>query len=72
MPGLPLAKDMEFAIDLVPGTTPISREPYWMAPLDLNEHKTQLQDLLEQGFIRPSVLAWGTLVFFIMNKDGSI
>jgi hypothetical protein len=52
LPGLPLERDVEFVIELKPGTTPISRRSYQMPPNELAELKTQLQDLLEKGFIR--------------------
>jgi hypothetical protein len=56
--GLPLERDVEFVIKLKPGTTPISRRSYRMPPNELAELKTQLQDLLEKGFIRPSSSPW--------------
>jgi hypothetical protein len=55
LPGLPLDREIEFTIDLLPGTGPISKAPYWMAPLELREFKEQLQELLDIGFIHPSV-----------------
>ena len=54
-PGLPPQREIEFAIDVIPGATPASITPYKMAPLELKELKLQLQELLEKGFIRPSV-----------------
>jgi hypothetical protein len=54
LPGLPLERDVEFVIELKPGTAPISRRSYRMPPNELAELKTQLQDLLEKGFIQPS------------------
>jgi hypothetical protein len=54
LPGLPPERDIEFVIELKPGTAPISRWLYQMPPNELAEPKTQLQDLLEKGFIRPS------------------
>jgi hypothetical protein len=54
LPGLPPERDVEFVIELNPGTTPISRRSYRMPSNELAELKTQLQDLLEKGFIRPS------------------
>ena len=54
-PGLPLQREIEFAIDVVLGATPASITPYRMAPLELKELKLMLQELLEKGFIRPSV-----------------
>ncbi|XP_054791240.1 uncharacterized protein LOC129296679 [Prosopis cineraria] len=53
--GLPPKREIEFLIDLVPGTEPISKAPYRMAPTKLNELKKQLEELLEKGLIRPSV-----------------
>lgn len=54
LPSLPPDRDIEFKIELVPGTAPISRRPYRMPPNELAELKVQLQDLLEKGLIRPS------------------
>ena len=54
LPGLPPDRDVEFVIELQPGTAPISRRPYRMPPNELAELKVQLQDLLNKGFIRPS------------------
>ena len=51
LPGLPLDREGEFAIDLVSSTTPISKPPYRMAPLELEELKKQIQELLDKGFI---------------------
>jgi hypothetical protein len=51
LPGLPPERDVEFVIELKPGTAPISRRSYQMPPNELAELKTQLQDLLEKGFI---------------------
>ena len=62
---------MEFTIDVAPETTPISKAPYRMAPLELKELKIQLQELLDKGFIRPSVSPWGAPVLFVKKKDGS-
>jgi hypothetical protein len=56
-------------IELKPGTAPISRRSYRMPPNELAELKTQLQDLLEKGFIRPSSSPWGCPTIFI--KKGS-
>ncbi|XP_074336304.1 uncharacterized protein LOC141673453 [Apium graveolens] len=69
LPGLPPHRVVDFTIELVPGVEPISKAPYWMAPLELQELKKQLQELLDRGFIRPSVSPWGTLVLFVKKKD---
>ncbi|GKA85740.1 putative reverse transcriptase domain-containing protein [Tanacetum coccineum] len=52
---LPPEREVEFTIDLIPGAQPISKAPYRMAPVELKELKDQLQELLEHGFIRPSL-----------------
>ena len=54
LPGLPPDRDVEVAIELLPGTAPISRCPYRMSPEELKELKIQLQELLHKGFIHPS------------------
>ena len=54
LPGLPLHRDVNFVIKLHPGTSPISMTPYRMASDELQELKVQLQELLDEGFIRPS------------------
>jgi hypothetical protein len=68
-PGLPPERDVEFVIELKPGTTPISRRSYQMLPNELAELKTQLQDLLEKGFIRPSSSPWGCPTIFVKKED---
>ncbi|KAL0544951.1 hypothetical protein IC582_020081 [Cucumis melo] len=72
LPGLPPHREVEFAIELEPGTVPISRAPYRMAPAELKELKVQLQELLDKGFIRPSMSPWGAPVLFVKKKDGSM
>ncbi|GJT44128.1 putative reverse transcriptase domain-containing protein [Tanacetum coccineum] len=72
LPGLPPAREIEFGIELIPGAEPISKAPYRMAPVELKELKEQLQEMLENGFIRPSVSSWGAPVLFVKKKDGSM
>ena len=72
LPGLPPDREIKFAIDLAPGTEPVSKAPYRMGPVEMKEMATQLQDLLDKGVIRPSVSPWGALVLFVKNKDGSM
>ncbi|GJR33539.1 putative nucleotidyltransferase, ribonuclease H [Tanacetum coccineum] len=72
LPGLPPAREIEFGIELILGAEPISKAPYRMAPVELKDLKEQLQEMLENGFIRPSVLAWGAPVLFVKKKDGSM
>ena len=71
LPGMPLDGDIEFAIELQPRTTPISKRPYQMPPAELAELKKQLQELLEKGFIRPSTSPWGCPGLFVKKKDES-
>jgi hypothetical protein len=59
LPGMPPDQDIEFIIELQPGTAPISKRPYCMPPNELAELKIQLQDLLDKGFIRPNASPWG-------------
>ena len=70
--GLPPEREVEFTIDLTPGTEPISIPPYRMASAELRELKAQLEELLSKGFIRPSISPWGAPVLFVKKKDGSL
>ena len=72
LPGLPPQREIKFAIDVVPGATLASITLHRMAPVELKELKLQLQELLEKGFIRPSVSPWGAPVFFVKKKDGTL
>ncbi|XP_058202949.1 uncharacterized protein LOC131317410 [Rhododendron vialii] len=72
LPGLPPEREIEFVIDLLPGTAPISIPPYRFAPAELRELKTQLQELENLGFIRPSTSPWGAPALFAQKKDGSL
>ena len=69
---LPPEREIEFAIDLVPGASPISIAPYRMSPVELAEVKTQVEDLLNKQFVRPSVSPWGAPVLLVKKKDGSM
>ena len=72
LPGLPPGREVDFSINLLPGTSPISKAPYRMSPAEMKELKDQLQELLSLGFIRPSVSPWGAPVLFVKKKDGSM
>jgi hypothetical protein len=72
LPGMPPDRDVKFVIELQPGTAPISKRPYRMPPKELAELKTQLQELLDKGYIRPSSSPWGCPALFVKNKDGSL
>ncbi|GKE91327.1 putative reverse transcriptase domain-containing protein [Tanacetum coccineum] len=71
LPGLPLPRQVEFRIDLVPGAAPVERAPYRLAPSEMKELSVQLQELLEKGFICLSSSPWGAPVLFVKKKDGS-
>ena len=72
LPCLPPHREMDFSIELYPGTDPISIAPYRMAPVELKELNIQLQELQTKGFIRPSTSPWGAPVLFVKKKDGSL
>ncbi|XP_050886320.1 uncharacterized protein LOC127091680 [Lathyrus oleraceus] len=69
---VPPERGVEFFIDLVPGTIPVSMAPYKISASKLAELKKQLEDLLEKGFVKPSVSPWGALVLLVKKKDGSM
>jgi hypothetical protein len=60
LPGMPPDRDIEFVIELKPGTTPIYKTPYRMATPELAELKEHVKELLEKGFIRPTSSLWGS------------
>ena len=70
--GLPPDRDVEFRIDLKPGTAPVSRRAYRMPPKELAELKMQLQELLDKGFIQPSSSPWGCPAIFVKKKDQTL
>ncbi|GJX25873.1 putative reverse transcriptase domain-containing protein [Tanacetum coccineum] len=69
--GLPLTRQVEFQIDLIPGAAPVARAPYRLAPSEMKELSKQLKELSDKGFIRPSSSPWGAPVLFVKKKDGS-
>nr|GEV36702.1 hypothetical protein [Tanacetum cinerariifolium] len=71
LPGLPLPRQVEFEIELVPGAASVARAPYRLAPSEMKELAKQLQELSDKGFIRPSSSPWGAPVLFVKKKDGS-
>nr|GEU81633.1 hypothetical protein [Tanacetum cinerariifolium] len=70
-PGLAHARQVEFQINLVPGVAPVARAPYQLAPAEMQELSTQLQEFSDKGFIRPSSSPWGAPVMFVEKKDRS-
>ncbi|GJY51896.1 putative reverse transcriptase domain-containing protein [Tanacetum coccineum] len=69
--GLPLTRQVEFQIDLIPGAAPVARAPYRLAPSEMKELSEQLKEQSDKGFIRPSSSPWGAPVLFVKKKDGS-
>ena len=72
LPGLPPPRDVDFRIELHPSTLPISMAPHRMAPIELQELKVQIQELLGKGFIRLSTSTWGAPVLFANKKDKTL
>ena len=72
LPGLPLYRDVDFGIELHPGISPISMTPHRMTPVELQELKFQLQELLDKGFIRPSTSPRDAPVLFAKKKGKTL
>jgi hypothetical protein len=70
--GMPPNQDVEFVIELQPGTAPISRRPYKMTPKKLAELKVQLNELLNKGYIHPTSSPWGCPALFVKKKEQSL
>ncbi|GJT70322.1 putative reverse transcriptase domain-containing protein [Tanacetum coccineum] len=70
-PCLPPVRQVEFQIDLILGAAHVAQTPYRLAPSEMQELSNQLQELADQGFIRPSTSPWGAPVLFVKKKDGS-
>jgi hypothetical protein len=70
--GLPLRRDIYFSIELALGAVSVSRMPYRMSTLEIVELKLQLKEMMEKGYIRPSVFPWGVPILFVKNKDGTL
>jgi hypothetical protein len=69
--GMPPDRDIEFLIELLPRTPPISKRPYRMPVNELVELKKQITELQAKGFIQPSSSPWGAPVLFLEKKDGT-
>jgi hypothetical protein len=69
LPRMPPEREIEFKIELQPGTALIAKAPYKMSPVELKELKIQLQGLLDKGYIRPSISSWGCSTLFVEKKD---
>ena len=69
---LPPQRDVDFGIELHPGTSTISMTPHRMAPVELQELRVQLQGLLDKGFMKPSTSPWGAPVLFAKKKGKTL
>nr|GEX80054.1 putative reverse transcriptase domain-containing protein [Tanacetum cinerariifolium] len=69
LPSLPLVRQVEFQIDLIPRAAPVARAPYRLAPSEMQEISNKLQELADRGFIHPSTSPWGAPVLFVKKKD---
>jgi hypothetical protein len=72
LPEFPPKRDINFSIDLMPVTSPVSNTPYRMSMPELKELQMQLVELLKKGYICPSVSPWGSPIIFIKKKDGTL
>jgi hypothetical protein len=71
LPGMPLDRDIEFVIELMPDTVRIYKTTYRMATPELAKLKEYIKEMLEKGFIHPSSSSWGAPVIFVLKKNGT-
>ncbi|WVZ49193.1 hypothetical protein U9M48_000570 [Paspalum notatum var. saurae] len=69
---MPPERDIEFSIELVPGTAPIYKKAYRISGVELLEVKKQIDELLEKGFIRKNTSPWASPVLLTEKKDGTL
>ena len=67
-----VTRDIDFTVDLIPEALSASKYPYRMNIIELTELKSQLQELIDKKYIRPSVSPWGALVLFVKKKDSTL
>jgi hypothetical protein len=72
VPGLPPRRDIDFSIEITPRAVPMSKTPCRMSTPELVELKLQLKEMMDKGYIRPSVSPWGAPILFVKNKDGTL
>ena len=72
LPGLLLDRELEFGIEFLLGSAPISIPPCRMTPAELKKLKIQLQDLVDKGFIQPNVSPWGAPILIVKKKNETI
>jgi hypothetical protein len=70
--GLPPRRDIDFSIELAPGVVLVSRTPYRMSTPELVELKLQLKEMMDKGYIRPSVSPWGAPTLFVKKKNDTL
>jgi hypothetical protein len=70
--GLPIRRDIDFSIELSPRVVPVSRTPYRMSTLEIVDLKIELKEMMDKGYIRPSVSPWGAPILFVKKKDGTL
>ena len=72
IPELPPRREIDFSIDLLPRSTPISKAPYRISLPELTELKIQLHELLDKEYIKPSVSPWGAPVLYVKKKYSTL
>ena len=72
IPGLPLKRELDFTIELVPGTIPNSKAHFHMNIIELNGLKLQLHEIIDKNYIRPIVSPWEAHVLFVKKKDTTL
>jgi hypothetical protein len=70
--GLPPKRDIDFSINLMPGASIVSKNPYRMSTPELKEIQMQLEEILKKGYICPSVSPWGASILFVKKKYGTL
>jgi len=72
IPWLPPKRNIDFTIELIPRDSSVSKATYHINISEFNELKMKLHELLDKGYIRPSVSPWGALVLFVKKRDGML
>ncbi|WVZ75502.1 LOW QUALITY PROTEIN: hypothetical protein U9M48_023548 [Paspalum notatum var. saurae] len=72
LPGMPPDWNIEFLIELLPGTAPIALRQYIMAPIENEEVKKNIDELLAKGYIRPCSSPWAFPVLLVEKKDTDV